>query len=177
MRGDHAPRTGVPGQVYYGKNRISTGNPRGWNGIKSSCKANFEEEKLLFPTCRGSRPHKTTSGKVNLYEVLINNSFSAEPSWEEPERKRRFSTKPVEAAIENQSPVVPTPKSGKNSKLHEYSSRGGTGSVLWGCQPLGQQHTRLSLEPARSVQQDLPSRISSGKSACDHKHSVPSQPL
>lgn len=123
MRGDHAPRTGVPRQVYYGKSRISTGNSRGWNGIKSSCKANFEEEKLAFPTCRGSRPHKTTSGKVNLYAVLINNLFSTEPSWEEPEGKKRFSTKPVEAAIENQSPAVPSPKGGKNSKLHEYICR------------------------------------------------------
>ena len=51
--------------------RISTGNPRGWNGmLKSSCQPSSERGKWAFPNCRGPRPHKTTSGKVNLYPVF-----------------------------------------------------------------------------------------------------------
>ena len=50
--------------------RISTGNPRGWNGmLKSSCQPSSERGKWAFPNCRAPRPCKT-SGKVNLYPVF-----------------------------------------------------------------------------------------------------------
>lgn len=64
-RGDHAPRTGVlwQRQDFHWK-------PQGMKWHKNFLQTTSEEGKLAFPICRGPRPHKITSGKVNLYPVF-----------------------------------------------------------------------------------------------------------